>query len=299
MTPLLLPLLAAPLLLIPVLPSGGGWDNPPGEPIPGVRHKTFHSAAMGVDVGYNVYLPPGYDADANRRYPVIYWLHGLGGNETGGMFPADVVDRAVRERAVPPLILVSANGGARTRYHDSADGKIMADTLIAKELVAHVDKTYRTIASRRGRSIQGMSMGGNGALKFAFKYPELFGSVVAFAPALVDGDWMAANDTDFLKTMFGGDKNRYQREIAAEVLTRNAEQVINQKVSILILIGTEDSLLDRVRKMHGLLEEKKVPHEYEELQGVPHDLNALLRPNPNRGLTFAAKQFTDAADKTR
>ena len=59
-------------------------------------------------------------------------------------------------------------------------------------------------------------MGGNGALKFAFKYPDLFGSVVAYAPALVDGDWMAANDTDFLKTMFAGDKDRYQRETAAE-----------------------------------------------------------------------------------
>src|SRR5689334_8734719 len=184
---LLLPILTALLLLIPVLESDGGWNNPPAGPLPaGVRHGTFRSASMGVEVGYNVYLPPDYAADTSRRYPVVYWLHGLGGNETSGVFPADV-DGAVRAGAVPPLILVSATGGARTRYHDSADGKIMGDTVIARELVAHVDRTYRTVATRGGRSVQGMSMGGNGALKFAFKYPDLFGSVVAFAPALVDG----------------------------------------------------------------------------------------------------------------
>jgi endo-1,4-beta-xylanase len=288
---LLLPAVVALLLLAPVLPPGGGWDNPPGEPIPSVRHRTFRSASMGVDVGYNVFLPPGYDADAERRYPVVYWLHGLGGNETSGMFPAGVVDRAVRDGTVPPLIFVSANGGARTRYHDSVDGRIMADTLIAKELVAHVDQTYRTIAARRGRSIQGMSMGGNGALKFAFKYPELFGSVVAYAPALVDGDWMAANDTDFLKTMFAGDKDRYQHETAAEVLKRNADEVRRQGVAVRIVVGTEDALLGRVRTMHALLDDKKVAHDYEELEGVPHDLGALLERDPVKGMVFAAKSF--------
>src|SRR5678816_3664115 len=157
--------LCAVLMLIPVLEPGGGWNNEPAAPLPaGVRHKTFRSASMGVEVGYNVYLPPDYATDTARRFPVVYWLHGLGGNETSGVFPADV-DAAVRAAAIPPLILISANGGARTRYHDSADGKIMADTLIAKELVAHVDKAYRTIASRDGRSVQGISMGGNGALK--------------------------------------------------------------------------------------------------------------------------------------
>src|SRR6478672_3125010 len=94
---LLLPALVALLMLIPVLEPRGGWNNPPGGPLPaGVRHETFHSLSMGVDVGYNVYLPPDYATDTARRYPVVYWLHGLGGNETSGMFPADVVDKAVR-----------------------------------------------------------------------------------------------------------------------------------------------------------------------------------------------------------
>jgi endo-1,4-beta-xylanase len=284
----------------PVLPPGGGWDNPPpdGRLPAGVVHRTFRSASMGVDVGYNLYLPPGYDdpANAGRRYPVVYWLHGLTGNETSGMYPPDLIDRVVRDGSVPPTIVVFANGGARTRYHDSIDGRIMAETLIVRELIPHVDATCRTIASREGRSIQGHSMGGNGALKFAFKYPELFSSAVAYAPALVDGQWMAQNDRDFLDTMFGGDKDRYQREIAAEVVRRNADNV-RDKVGVLILVGTEESeaLLTRDRALHRLLEELKVPHEYEELPGLPHDLGPYYQKFPARGLAFAAKHFSGPA----
>src|SRR6188474_2552183 len=122
----------------PVLRSDG-WDNPPpeGQPLPaGVLHKAFRSDSMRVDVGYNVYLPPGYDvaANAGRRYSVVYWLHGLGGHESSGMYPPELIDRVVRDDAVPPVIVVFANGGARTRYHDSVDGKIMGETLIAREL---------------------------------------------------------------------------------------------------------------------------------------------------------------------
>ena len=291
---LALALSASPAPADPVLPPGGGWDNPPGGPLPaGVVHRTFRSDSMGVDVGYNVYLPPGYGdaANAGRRYPVVYWLHGLTGNESNGMYPPELIDRVVRDGTVPPVIVVFANGGARTRYHDSADGKVMAETLIAKELIGHVDRTYRTVASRDGRSIQGHSMGGNGALKFAFKYPELFSSAVAFAPALVDGQWMAQNDREFLDTMFGGDAGRYQRETAAEVIKRNADNV-RGKVAVLILAGTEESegLLSRDRAMHRLLDELKVPHEYEELPGLPHDLSAYFKEHPARGLARAAKQ---------
>jgi endo-1,4-beta-xylanase len=66
-------------------------------------------------------------------------------------------------------------------YSDSFDGQWMAETTVIEELVPHIDATYRTIANRDGRAIQGMSMGGFGALKLAFKYPDLFSSVVAFA----------------------------------------------------------------------------------------------------------------------
>src|SRR5436190_1973452 len=179
---ILLPALAALFGLAPVM---GSWDNPLKDAVPGVEHRTFRSASMKVDVGYNIYLPPGYAAAAaDRRYPVIYWLHGLGGNETSGMFPTAIVDRAIKDKSIPPLIVVFVNGGPRTRYHDSTDGKIMAEPLVAKELIGHIDQTFRTIASPDGRAISGMSMGGNGSLKFAFKYPELFSSAVAFAPAL-------------------------------------------------------------------------------------------------------------------
>ena len=56
------------------------WSNPPEAPVPGVQHRTFRSAALDAEVGYNILLPPDYES-SDRRYPVLYWLHGAGGNE--------------------------------------------------------------------------------------------------------------------------------------------------------------------------------------------------------------------------
>ena len=72
------------------------------------------------------------------------------------------------------MILVYASGGSQTNYCDSYDGKYMAETTVIKELIPYIDKNYRTIASRNGGRIQGMSMGGFGAMRLALKYPDLF-----------------------------------------------------------------------------------------------------------------------------
>ena len=79
------------------------------------------------------------------------------------------------------MIVVYASGGSQTNYCDSYDGKYLAETTVIKELIPYIDKNYRTIASRDGRAVQGMSMGGFGAMRLALKYPDLFSSVVAFA----------------------------------------------------------------------------------------------------------------------
>jgi acetyl esterase/lipase len=89
--------------------------------------------------------------------------------------------------------------------------------------------------------------------------------------------------------MFGGDPARYQRETAAEVIQRNAGKV-RGKVAVLILVGTResDALLTRARALHRRLEELKVPHEYEELPNLPHELGRYFQKSPARGLAFAA-----------
>ena len=87
------------------------------------------------------------------------------------------------------MIAVFVNGLAgNTMYCDTPDGKYPVESVIMKDLIPHVDATYRTVASREGRAVEGFSMGGFGAAHFGFKYPEVFGVVSIEAPALLGPD---------------------------------------------------------------------------------------------------------------
>ena len=78
------------------------WVNPPAKTPPRVSHKTLFSKAMGHEVGFNVYLPAEYEG-SSARYPVLYWLHGTGSDENAGMPIAEMLDRAIEARQVPPV----------------------------------------------------------------------------------------------------------------------------------------------------------------------------------------------------
>src|SRR2546428_3377880 len=108
--------------------AGEKWNNPPDEKIAGVQHGTFHSASMKADVGFNIYLPAAYEAQS--RFPVIYYLHGIKGNESSYLDYARFLDKAIADRAVPPMILVFANGGSTSFFTDAADGSVMGESVI-------------------------------------------------------------------------------------------------------------------------------------------------------------------------
>ncbi|MGO8698038.1 MAG: alpha/beta hydrolase [Limisphaerales bacterium] len=273
--------------------------NPPSQPLPLEEHRGYQSASMRTQVGYNIYLPPGYgDADNTNRYPVIYWLHGRGCSESNDQFPATTVDGAIRSHKIPPLIFVYASGGAMSFHSDSFDGQWMAETTVIQELIPHIDATYRTIANRDGRAIQGMSMGGFGALKLAFKYPDLFSSVVAFAGGYRSAQEIQSDQVgrEILKRVFEGDPQRFIANHPATIAKANADAVRN-RVAIRMLVGLDDSLLENNRAMHATLTELNLPHEYWEIPGVKHDLPRLSTWLGSDGLEFAVRHF--AANNTR
>jgi enterochelin esterase-like enzyme len=266
------------------------WVNPPKEVIPGVEHRSFHSASMLRGVGYNIYLPPGYSQATDRRYPVIYHLHGFGNTESHHLRNITILDEAIRKGDVPPVILVYAFGGRTSFYADSPDKTVMSETCIVKELIPHVDKTYRTIAAREGRAIHGWSMGGSGALKFAFKHPELFGSAVAYGPGMTDSDTMKAKYSAVLHKMFAGDVRRYEEEAFWTWMRKNADRARGQ-VAVRVVVGTKDVSLGDSRKIHALLGELNFPHDYEEVPDVPHDPMKLYPLAGLRSFQFSAQQF--------
>ena len=135
-----------------------------------------------------VYLPPGY-AKGNKRYPVVYFLHGYA--VTAEVYVNEVLkipgatDAAVAAGG-PEFIVVMPD--AFTRFGGSFYGNspVIGDweSFVAKDLVAWVDKTYRTIARRDGRGLSGHSMGGYGTLRIGMKYPEVFGAIYAMSSAV-------------------------------------------------------------------------------------------------------------------
>src|SRR5437763_8310020 len=85
------------------------WFNEPKNPQPGVTHHGYHSALMNKEVGYNIWLPPGYDT-SSQQYPVVYWLHGRNNTESSDQYPVHLLAESVANGTVPPMILVYASG---------------------------------------------------------------------------------------------------------------------------------------------------------------------------------------------
>jgi S-formylglutathione hydrolase FrmB len=147
----------------------------------------------------SVYLPAGYEANPNRRYPVLYYLHGFTWSDSL-LFHADglgeLLDQAIADGQIRPLIVVAPNEQTLFQgsfYTNSATNGPWAD-FTARELVSFIDKNYRTLAKPTSRGLSGHSMGGNGTLRLAMLYPGNYAAAYALSPAFVapDAEWMAA-----------------------------------------------------------------------------------------------------------
>ena len=130
-----------------------------------------------------VYLPPGYDAEASRRYPVLYVLHGYTGDVgalvSSRQWETNVVqwgDRLIRDARMPGVLLVLVDGFTRlggSQFLDSIHNGAYA-TYIVRDIVGHVDRTYRTLSSEGGRAVLGKSSGGFGAMHLVLEHPGVF-----------------------------------------------------------------------------------------------------------------------------
>ncbi|HXN21623.1 MAG TPA: alpha/beta hydrolase-fold protein [Candidatus Dormibacteraeota bacterium] len=169
------------------------------------------SKILGHPVAYCVLLPPSYDADKTRRYPVLYLLHGLGDNEqvlihSGGFnLIQDLWDR----HQLGEFLVVSP-AGAGSFYINSHDGHSRYEDFFIQDFLTLIQQRYRTLPGRASRGIAGISMGGYGALHLAFRHARIFGSVGAHSAALIE-KLPVMNSTDsrqltrrqFLGNVFG------------------------------------------------------------------------------------------------
>jgi enterochelin esterase-like enzyme len=272
------------------LANAENWNNPPGSLPSGVEHKTFTSASMKCAVGYNIYLPPEYATDPERRFPVVYYLHGRGGTENSNLNAFGLLDAAIKAGKVPPVIYVHAMAGRNSGYVDAPDGSVMGETLVIKELIPCIDSGYRTIAKKEGRAIEGFSMGGQGALLLAVKFPETFSSVIGYGAGLANGRELQMELPSVFQQMHNNDIQQFDDNSAWAWVRRNAAK-LRTGTAISLTLGDKDQHLERNRHMHALLNELKIPHLYNELPGVGHDMVRVYHDIGLEGFVFHAQHF--------
>jgi enterochelin esterase-like enzyme len=269
----------------------------PAVSAPRVTQAFFESRAGGVRVSYHIYLPAQYAQDAQRRFPVVYWLHGSGGGVAGIRKLSQHVDAAIAAGKVQPFIVVFVNGLKNGMYVDWKDGSAPLETMIVRELVPHVDATYRTIASRQGRLLDGYSMGGYGAARLGFKFPEIFAtaSLMGAGPLQVDLEDNAPRAakqraTDVLNATYGGDP-AFFLQVSPRTLAAQNARVIAQTMRVRMVIGSRDETFDNNLAFHEHLKALGIPHEWIVLEGVGHDPMATVNALGDRHWAFYRAAF--------
>jgi S-formylglutathione hydrolase FrmB len=230
----------------------------------------FESDLIGKVLPYNTLLPSGY-FKSNRRYPVIYLLHGLFGHHDDWITRTNLAEYA----ASYDLIIITPEGND-SWYIDSATVPTdKYESYFLRELIPDVDARYRTIKDRRARGVAGLSMGGYGALKFGLKYPDYF----AFSGSL-SGALDPANRSEerpgfawdilrpSLTAAFGPSNSRARQVNDLHQIARNVTAADIASLPYLYFdCGLEDGFLATNRELAEILVFKKVAHQYRQLPG--------------------------------
>ncbi|WP_299780777.1 alpha/beta hydrolase family protein [uncultured Formosa sp.] len=214
-----------------------------------------HSNAMNKDVK-NVVITPDNYSKRNTAYNVVYLLHGAGGDYKAWLGKAPAIKKYADDYNV---IIVCPDGYKTSWYFDSpVDSTMKYETYISKELVAKIDKTYNTSATKDGRAISGYSMGGHGALYLAFKHQDIWGAVASMSGGV-----------DLRPFPLRWEISKRLGEYAEYAGNWEQNSVINlvylldgKHLEILFDCGVDDFFYDANIRLHEKLVERNIPHDF-------------------------------------
>ncbi|RAK00181.1 S-formylglutathione hydrolase FrmB [Larkinella arboricola] len=235
---------------------------------------TVKSAILKKDKKFALYLPAGYES-SQRAYPVVYLLHGGGDTQTAWIQSGNMqhlVDEAIRAGKIPPMIVVMPDA-EMTFYMNNAAGKYQYEDFFIKELIPHIEKTYRCRTEKRFRAVAGLSMGGFGSLLYALHHPDLFGSCAALSAAVrTDQQIREMPHPEYLRRyrsamgeLKEGD-NRitdFWNQNSILYLVKNLPEAQKKAVRFYLDCGDDDQLLyEGNANLHTLMRNLNIPHEY-------------------------------------
>ena len=314
----ILPIFALFLISLTVLPAQRDraprrLENPEDTQLPGgsrVEFRSFRSSALDKDASYSIFIPPSYAREPERRFPVIYFLHGLNNDHTSwatpryGNLPLQVEALLTKGKA-PEFLLVHPDG-ENSLYTDSLDGTGKYETYIRRDLIAEVEKNFRVQTGRPGRALGGVSMGGYGALKIAMRHPREFASVSGTSPIVFLGEDPSNSLTNresrrggyvlrLIGSTFGDPFNReHWRANSLEVLARTTPL---DELNIHFSYGTADRynrmfpMQKGVTTLDQILSERGIRHTCQIYEGEPHGWE-LVRSHLDETLAFLSQTFS-------
>ena len=267
------------------------------------------SKILGKNIKYSVYLPAEYE-NSNNEFPILYLLNGFTGDETDwnmdGLL-SDIVNQLTRAEKIDPMVIVMPDGDDRL-YMNRDDGTYHYEDMLIKEFIPFVEEKYKVIKDRRFRAISGLSMGGAGSLRLAFKYYELFGACAAYSASIRTYDEIINDNPSHFDSYFGrispsviGKKGevRYTNAIKEFDLlnfvdTQDVESL--KSVDIYFDCGDDDFLTLGNTNLHIKLKKKGIPHEFRVRDGK-HTWNFWIDSLPI-GLVFISNSMRKSDTKT-
>lgn len=266
-----------------------------------IESENLNSKIINKDIKYSVYLPDGYES-SKRMYPVVYLLNGFTGNEIDWIQFGDmqkIVDEGIASGEIPPMVIIMPDGDDRL-YMNNHDNSYRYGDMFIEELMPFVEEKYRIRAEKQFRGISGLSMGGAGTLRFAMRYPELFGAAAAYSSAVgtdeemisggqqgFDGYWGRVLGTGLKAEARLSD---YYRKNSILDIAKTADIKQLNSVRIYFDCGDDDFLAVGNASLHIAMLARGIRHEYRVRNGA-HTWD-FWRTSLPIGLKFIGEGFT-------
>ncbi|MEM6796832.1 MAG: LamG-like jellyroll fold domain-containing protein, partial [Acidobacteriota bacterium] len=241
-------------------------ENPAGGRL---SELSYESATFGP-IDLLVYTPPGYfSPGSSESYPVVYWLHGSGGSHLDlipplaalpaeGRTAASKLDALIASEQIVPLLMVAvrAPGGS---WDDSLT------SLVTEQVPGFIDRTFRTVARRGGRGLEGFSLGSEGVSRYVTARPDVFATA-----SLLGGGFLPARWID------------------------RQTEILRDKVEVAQFVGTADGFLGDAQALAQQLDALSVPNELTELPGVVHSAPQIYGSGGIANLQFHGRVWRRA-----
>lgn len=214
---------------------------------PQISSKTFFSNRLQKQVDYQIYFPTGYE-DSRQAYPVLYRLHNFQEADSVRQELAEKADRAIQSGHVSSMIIAFFPWKTPTLYEHTAESASMLADVLIQEFLPLIDASYRTVASKEGRAIEGVNLWGEEAFKLAIQYNRLFSSVIAYGREA---------DDSFIENQLTSNQSVLQQ------LVTDHQEEIRGKLRIRLVVQGKGFYQEAFGQLHHMLDGARIPHQYQ------------------------------------